>query len=59
MLIIRDWIKLKILNELHAVLYKSLQRFMNSVLVLKLENPNYDINHSQDQLIGIIKELLK
>ncbi len=52
------WLKLKISNELHAVLYRNLQTEIDIFLSMKMKNPNANIDERQNLLIQIVKDLL-
>ena len=58
MMVIGDWIKVKLASELQGVLYKAVQRLIHEFISIKLNNPEYNSNAMQDSLINIVKELL-
>jgi len=58
-LVVGSWIKCRLANELHGILYKSLQRAIERLFLCKAQDPTLDISQQQDQIIHIIRELLK
>jgi hypothetical protein len=57
-LVVGSWIKCRLANELHGILYKSLQRAIQRLFLCKLQDPGLDISAQQDQIINILRELL-
>ena len=58
-LVVGGWIRCRLENELHGILYKSLQRAINEMFLRKVEDPSTDISVEQDKIIFIIKDLLR
>ena len=56
--LIDGWIQLKA-SELHAVLYKRLQREIEAMLIKKIESPNESLAARQNLLKEAISKLLK
>jgi HrpA-like RNA helicase len=56
--IVDTWIQLKS-SELHAVLYKRLQREIEGLLISKVETPDADLADRQGILIAVLSKLLE
>jgi hypothetical protein len=55
---IGSWIQFK-MNELHAVLFRRLQWEIESLLRVKVEDPNNDVSKRQAVLVRVIETLLE
>ena len=58
MMVIGEWIKVKLANELQGILYKAIHRLITEFISIKLNSPGYDTDSMQNSLINIVKELL-
>jgi hypothetical protein len=58
MVTIGSWIQFK-MNELHAVLFRRLQWEIESLLRVKVEDPNNDVSKRQAVLVRVIETLLE
>jgi hypothetical protein len=56
-IIVDGWIEVKA-SELHAVLYKRLQRELEDMLIRKIENPKEDISFRQGVILDVLNRLL-
>lgn len=55
--VLNNWIEVE-LSELHAVLFRRLQREMQELLQLKVEDPRADIVQRKNSLCDVVEALL-